>query len=121
MYLVRQVLDKEIDDTDGLKSGKVNDLLLELPDDGPPCVVAILTGPTSFSSLLPGWMGRLTAWIRTSLLRLDPAEPDQIDWWHVTRIDVAVHIDLDREKAGLLQTQEDVWKRWLKPLPFSER
>lgn len=121
MYLVRDVLDKEIDDTNGHKSGKVNDLVLEFPDDGLPRVKAILTGPDSFVSLLPDWMDHLTIWIRTSLLHLDPPDPIQIGWSHVTHIDVTVHIDLDRKEAGLLRTEETVWKRWLKPLPFSER
>lgn len=121
MYLVRQVLDKEIDDKDGHKAGKVNDLVLEWRDDDCLQVEAILTGPDSFVSLLPNWMDKLTIWIRTSLLRLDSPDPHQIEWSHVTHIDVAIHIDLDRRKAGLLRTQETVWKRWLKPLPFSER
>lgn len=121
MYLVQQVLDKEIDDKDGHKAGKVNDLILELPDDGPPRVTAILTGPDSFVSLLPDWMDKLTLWIRTSILGLKRVDPHEIDWQHVTHIDVAVHVDLDRVEAGLVETQEHVWKRWLEPLPFSRR
>ncbi len=121
MYLMRLVLDKEIVDRNGHKAGKVNDLMLELHDDGALQVAAILTGPDSFVSLLPDWMDLATIWVRTSLLHLDPPDPIEIGWSHVTQIDVAVHIDLDRVKAGLLRTQEAVWKRWLKPLPFSER
>jgi hypothetical protein len=121
MYLVRQVLDKQIDDKNGFKAGKVDDLLLELQDDGPPEVVAILTGPNSAVSQLPGWIQHLTNWIRTTILQIDRTDPDEIGWSHVTRIDVAVHIDLDRIEAGLVRSQQRVWEHWLKPLPFSER
>jgi sporulation protein YlmC with PRC-barrel domain len=121
MYLVREVLDKQIVDKDGSKAGKVDDLLLEIPDDGPPEVIAILTGPNSAVSQLPRWIQHLTNWIRTSLLQIDRTEPAEVDWSHVTRIDVVVHIDLDRRKAGLVRSQERIWERWIEPLPFSER
>jgi sporulation protein YlmC with PRC-barrel domain len=121
MYLVRQVLDKQLVDKDGLKAGKVDDLLLELRDDGPPEVAAILTGPNSVASLLPGWLDRFTLWIRLAVLGLDRAEPVEVGWSHVTAIDVTVHVDLDREKDGLVHSQQTIWTRWIKPLPFSER
>jgi sporulation protein YlmC with PRC-barrel domain len=122
MYLVRQVLDKQLDDKDGSKAGKVDDLLLELHDDGSLEVVAILTGPNSAVSQLPGWVQGLTNWIRTAILQLkDRTEPVEVDWSHVTRIDVTVHLDLDRREAGLIRSQQSIWERWLKPLPFSER
>lgn len=122
MYLVRQVLDKQIVDNDGSKAGKVDDLLLELRDDGSPEVVAILTGPNSAVSQLPGWIQGLTNWIRTAILRLDNrTEMVEVEWSHVTRIDVAVHLDLDRREAGLIGSQQSIWERWLNPLPFSER
>jgi sporulation protein YlmC with PRC-barrel domain len=121
MYLVRQVLDKQLVDKDGFKAGKVDDLLLEFPDEGLPEVAAILTGPNSVATLLPGWLDRLTTWIRTAVLGLDRTEPMEVEWSHVTHIDVTVHLDLDREAAGLVHSQQIIWKRWLKPLPFSER
>jgi sporulation protein YlmC with PRC-barrel domain len=121
MFLAREVLDKELDDRYGYKAGKVDDLLLEIGEGGLPEVVAILTGPNSIARLLPGWLDRLTTWIRTSLLGLEEMEPIEIEWSHVTRIDVAVHVDLDRDDAGLMKRQHTIWRRWLKPLPFSER
>jgi sporulation protein YlmC with PRC-barrel domain len=122
MYLVRQVLDKQIDDKDGSKAGKVDDLVLDLHDDGALEVVAILTGPNSAVSQLPGWIVGLTNWIRTTILGLtDRTKPEEIDWSHITRIDVTVHLDLDRREAGLIRSQQTIWERWLKPLPFSER
>jgi sporulation protein YlmC with PRC-barrel domain len=121
MYLVRQVLDKQLVDENGSKAGKVDDLLIELRDDGPPQVVAILTGPNTVAVLLPAWLQRLTSWIRTAVLGLEQTKPMEVDWSHVTHIDVVVHLDVNRLKAGLVGSQESIWKRWLKPLPFSER
>jgi hypothetical protein len=62
------LLDRQLVDADGRLCGKVDDLELELPDDGGlPVVVAVLTGPGVLSTRVRGrittGIGRLHAWV----------------------------------------------------------
>lgn len=120
MFVFRDVMDKELVDRDGYKAGKVDDLLLELEPGELPAVKAILTGHGTSASLMPAWLTRITEWIEEHLLDL-PIQPFTIGWDHVTSIDVVVHLDLDREKDGLLDTEHAIWNRWIKHLPWAER
>ena len=121
MELGKHVVDKELMDCKGLRAGKVDDLLLEIeePTDGhltPPVVRAIITGPTALSRDLPpplAWLGRqLQRW-----LGVPNPQPIEIAWEHVQRIDVAVHLDVDRVEAGLTITQQAAARRFIARLP----
>jgi len=62
------LLDRQLVDVDGRLCGKVDDLELEVPDDGGlPIVVAILTGPGVLGTRVRGriieGIGRLHEWI----------------------------------------------------------
>src|SRR5256885_3713284 len=122
MYLAREVLDKEILDCDGFKGGKVDDLLLELRDGEPPVVRAILTQHGALACHLGRPIAHLSDWLRRTVLGLGPdVRPVEIGWEHVTRIDVTVHIDLDREQAGLMRSEQAIWERWISRLPLAQR
>lgn len=120
MFLFRDVMDKELVDCHDDKIGKVDDLLLELRPGNLPAVTAILTGHGASASLMPNFLRRITEWLEGRLLGL-PIEPFTIGWKHVTRIDVVVYLDLDREKDGLLDTETAIWNRWIKHLPWAQR
>ncbi len=122
MHLGRDVLDKEILDCEGFKGGKVDDLLLELRAGEPPVVRAILTQHGALARLLGSTLARLSTWLRARVLAMGPeVAPVEIGWDHVTRIDVAVHLDLDRKRADLLRSAEAVWERWISRLPLARR
>src|SRR5581483_5932577 len=70
MYLVREVMDKEILDCDGFKGGKVDDLLLQLRDGEPPVVQAILTQHGALAQVLGDRAARWGAWLRARALGL---------------------------------------------------
>ncbi len=120
--LGRDVLDKEILDRDGFKGGKVDDLLLEWGPGERPAVRAIVTQHGALAALLGARVGSLAAWLRRGVLGFgDDVTPTTIDWKHVTKIDVTVHIDLEREQAGLLRAEQAIWERWIKYLPLARR
>lgn len=122
MHLAHEVLDKEILDRDGFKGGKVDDLLLELRDGEPPVVRAILTQHGAVAQVLGGRAARWGAWLRVRTLGLGAdVAPIEIGWEHVTRIDVTVHVDIDRHEGGLMRSERAVWERWISRLPLARR
>lgn len=121
MDLGKHVVDKELLDVHGLRAGKVDDLLLVVPDTAEgslPEVAAIITGPLALSRHLP----RCVQWLARHTYRLlgvaDP-RPATLPWSRVTAIDVVVHTDVDRAEARLLAVQDAVARRFISRLPGS--
>lgn len=117
MDLGKHVVDRGIADCNGRRTGKVDDLLLEWAEgpDGP-TVAALITGPLALSRSLPRW------WLRVARLLyrfcgVDDPRPVEIPWSHVASIDVLVHLDLDRDEAGLAPFQRAVEERFIRRLP----
>ena len=109
-------------DCSGSKAGKVDDLLLELRPGERPVVRAIITQHGALAGLLGGPIARLSARLRRTVLGFgDDVPPITIGWEHVTRIDVIVHIDLERDQAGLLRSERAIWERWISHLPWARR
>jgi hypothetical protein len=84
----RSLLDKQIVDKDERLVGRVDDLELELPDDGgPPFVAHILTGAQALGERLGGVTGGAMAATARRLrlpgaqgpVRLDPALVDEVE------------------------------------------
>jgi sporulation protein YlmC with PRC-barrel domain len=120
--LGRDVLDKEMLDRDGYKAGKVDDLLLELRAGARPVVLGIVTQHGALARLLGRRIERWAARLRRAVLGFgDDVTPIAIGWEHVTRIDVTVHIDLERKQAGLLRSEQAIWERWICHLPGARR
>lgn len=121
MDLGKQVLDKELIDRDGRRAGKVDDLLLEIeptPDGRlrEPKVVAIMSGPLALSQDLSrpvAWFARLVY----HLLGLADPHPVEIPWERVSKIDVAVHVDVERQAAGLTALADAVDRRFIARIP----
>jgi sporulation protein YlmC with PRC-barrel domain len=122
MLLMREVMDKEIVDRHGFKGGKVDDLYLEIRPGELPIVTAVVTGTGSLPPIFGDRLDRLVRWFRRMLLGdLHDPQPQVIPWDRVERIDVVVHIDVDRDDADMMHTEEAVWNRWIRRLPFAQR
>jgi hypothetical protein len=122
MDLGKHVADKELLDRDGLRAGKVDDLLLEIGEpraDGAlpaPEVVAILCGPMALSADMP----RPVRWLTRRIYRLlgvTNPQPVEVGWDHVTAIDVVVHLDLARGEMGVMALPDAVNRRYIGRLP----
>ena len=120
MDLGKHVMDKELLDRRGLRAGKVDDLVLELPgaEDAPatPEVVAIVTGPLALSRSMSAplrWLARQAY----RLLGLADPRPLELPWGVVAAIDVVVHLDVDRDHAGVMALQQAVERRYIDRLP----
>jgi sporulation protein YlmC with PRC-barrel domain len=118
VQLGKHVLDKGILDRDGLRCGKVDDLVLELSDDGSgPAVVALVTGPTAFARTVgprATWLARLCY----RVIGVRDIGPVEVAWDHVAAIDVLVHLDCDSERTRL-QSAADAARRIIDLLPGS--
>ena len=116
MQLGKHVLDKGILDRDGLRCGNVDDLLIEIPDDGsPPYITAIVTGPTAFART----MGRAAVRVARALHRLlgvRDARPVHVPWDDVEAVDVVVHLRIDSEHTPL-QALPDAVRRLVERVP----
>jgi sporulation protein YlmC with PRC-barrel domain len=101
------LLDRQLVDRDGKLVGKVDDLELEVPEDGAPYVTAILAGPGALAGRVGG---RLGAWLEGTANRLrhgDRRRPARISFGVVKAIHSA--IDLSAAKADLETSLVDDW------------
>lgn len=105
--LVRDVLDKQVFDTNGLKMGKVDGIVLTPRHGRPPRVEALeLHLPTAcrrLSARLGSWIERLQHW-------LDPrrASPTRIRFEHVTKCGIDVQVDVDATRTNAF-----AWEDWV--------
>ncbi len=122
MELGKHVVDKELADRAGNRAGKVDDLLLVIPEPRPdgtseePEVVAVITGPLALARNLPRWM----EWIARrayGLLGVRHPEPVEIPWHNVSAIDVILHLDVSRDQAGLMVLAQAVDRRFISHIP----
>jgi sporulation protein YlmC with PRC-barrel domain len=122
VFLAKEVLDKGLVDRDGHKAGKVDDLILEIRDGHGPVVSTIRCGRGDLASHLGRNVEALAAWLRRHILGPEgDVPPAEIGWEHVTQIDVVVHLDLDRVQSDLIHTQNAIWARWVRRIPWAER
>lgn len=122
MDLGKHVVDNELLDRGGLRTGKVDDLLLEIPEPAPdgalpePRVVAIISGPLALSRNMPRWVFRLVRRLYHLAGVADP-HPLETPWETVTAIDVAVHLDIDRDHDGMMELRTAVNRRFIRRIP----
>lgn len=94
MFVGFHLLDRQIIDRDGLLVGKVDDV--ELSDDDPPCVTALLLGPGVLGERMGGRLGRGIARAARRLHpALDPA-PTRIPYQDVACRGTAVRLTVAR-------------------------
>jgi hypothetical protein len=111
------LLDRQLVDPQGLMAGNVDDLELELREDGPPEVVSILAGPGALARRLGG---RLGAWMASAhdLLK-DPERrgPARISFGVVARIGSQVDLTLGREDLDTFEFERWVRDRIIAKIP----
>jgi len=106
LQLQLQLVDHQLVDRDGWLCGNIDDLELEVPDDGStPYVSAILSGP---AALAPRLGGRLGGWVarlhRTLHPDADPG-PVRIPWSKVAHIGSHIQLAAKREEIGTNSTE----------------
>lgn len=92
--LVHDVLDKQLTDRDGENAGRVDGIVLELRDDGPPIVRYVEVGPIT---LLSRFSMRLARWYARYDRKLGEGrgKPVRIPWTRLVREGSTIAMDLD--------------------------
>jgi sporulation protein YlmC with PRC-barrel domain len=104
------LLDHQIVDPDGRMAGKVDDLELDVPDDGgPPVVTTILSGLGALAGQLGGDAGRGLARIEARLTGADEGTTGQVSFRLVTRVDEHIEVAVSREE--LPSNRAERWAR----------
>ncbi|HJR17730.1 MAG TPA: hypothetical protein VJ808_12835 [Gemmatimonadales bacterium] len=105
MYIGREILDQQLIDRTGVNIGKVDGVVLELRDDLPPRVAAVLTGGHLLARRLhpriESWARRLTRWWGPR-----SHDPLRIPWSRVKKIGVDIRVDVNA--ADVLS-----WEHWV--------
>jgi sporulation protein YlmC with PRC-barrel domain len=106
MEIGREILDQQLVDRTGLDMGKVDGIVLELRDDAPPRIGALLTGGHLLARRVHP---RLEAWARWLTRRWGPKdrEPLRIPWSKVMKIGVDVKVDMAADEAI-------PWEHWVR-------
>ncbi|MGH7510044.1 MAG: hypothetical protein ACREA0_32615 [bacterium] len=106
MDIGREILDQQLVDRSGVKMGKVDGLVLELRDDAPPRVAALLTGGHLLARRLHP---RIESWVERLTRGWGPKNdvPCRIPWSKVRKIGVDVKVDVEVERAI-------PWERWVR-------
>jgi sporulation protein YlmC with PRC-barrel domain len=108
MELGLEVLDQQVIDRKGELMGKVDGIVLELPERKQPRVARLLIGGgTAAHRIHPRFGAWLVRWRR----RWGPKDdqPLEVPWSKVLKIGIDVKVDLDAE-----ETSAFAWERWVR-------
>ena len=107
MELVRDCLDKQVDDREKRRMGRVDGIILVLEADRAPRVAYIEMGVTTLMNRLSVRLGRLVArWMRKWNINPDPFRVP----WGKLKVGVnTVSADVEAEKTPALE-----WELWLR-------
>jgi hypothetical protein len=107
MDLMRDCLDKQLDDRNKRRMGRVDGIILEIETGRPPRVAYVEVGVTTlmnrFSRRLGNWTGRLMKRFNIS------PEPYRIPWGKIRVGLNNVEADVEAEKTPALE-----WELWLR-------
>ena len=106
MELGEEVLDQQLVDRNGINMGKVDGVVLELRDNLPPRVSAILTGGHLLARRLHPRLEPLARWL-THRFGPGQLEPIRIPWEKIMKIGVDVKVDLGADQGA-------PWERWVR-------
>jgi hypothetical protein len=109
MDLLRDVLDKQLVDRNGVKMGKVDGIVAEIRGGGPPRVVAVEVGSIVMARRLgrrpQGWI----TWLVLKVGGTRHSKPHRIEWGAVRDVGVDVELDIAVSDTAIFD-----WQDWLR-------
>ena len=116
MHVVRDVLDKKLIDSDGCEVGRVDGILLELPDNAPPRIVSVEMGGEILAERVARWLMRPARWMSK---RFSPRKERivSIEWRHVERMGRDIHLDIRADETEALAWEHLLAERFIGRIP----
>ena len=107
--LLRDVLDHDLVDVDGVRCGMVDDIEFDEGPAGAPVVAALLVGPGAWQARLPALVGVVSAW-------LFGRATTRVPWSEVAELTQSVKLARRASELGLGKLDRKA-ATWLKRLP----
>jgi len=107
--LMREVLDHEIVDVNGVSCGMVDDIEFEQPAGKVPMVAVLVVGPRAWSARTPA----LLSWLVRRVVR---APVVRVPWTAVEHVAETIQLRVTAQSLGLGKADRRVG-RWLSKLP----
>lgn len=118
--LVRDILDKQVYDRNGVKVGKVDSIVLVPRQHRPPRVEAIeLSMSAAWRRLWPrlgDWIERLQRWLAPELVG-----PTRIRFDRITKSGIDVNVDIDATRTNAYAWETWLEERFVAKLPGGQR
>ncbi len=111
--LIRELLDHEVVDSEGLPCGVVDDVELAGPAEKPTGVAALLLGPGAWGPRLPRLVGVIAMWIAGRRVT-------RVPWNQVHRVGEQIVLKDRATALGLGKTDRRAGQ-WLKWIPGNEK
>jgi sporulation protein YlmC with PRC-barrel domain len=115
--LVRDMLDTKVVDRNGRELGRVDSVVLVIPDGGLPRVSAIEIGPAVLARRLSSRLGRWVEGLEHAF-GVDEGRPLRIPLDRVIAIDDAIKVDMTFSESPT-STIELFLRQWIRRLPGS--
>lgn len=112
MDVIRDVLDNQIVDRNQNKMGKVDGIVLEIGDDGPPRLAFLEVGSATLARRLNR---RLGDWLAARTRRW--GTPFRIPWSQVRDVGIDVEVDLDADETPALALERRLRERVVGRIP----
>jgi sporulation protein YlmC with PRC-barrel domain len=109
--LLRDVLDHDIVDVDGVRCGMVDDIELEEGSAATPVVAALIVGPGAWQARLPALVAVAAAW-------LFGRAKTRVPWSEVAELSQSVKLKRRASELGLGRIERKA-ATWLKRIPGS--
>ena len=118
--IVRDVLDKKILDKENCEIGRVDGIVLEMPQGRQPRLVRLEIGGEILAVRVAHWLVGPTRWLRNSFGPRRSAHV-KIEWKHVKRMGRDIHLDLAADDTEALAWEHWIAEHFVKRIPGSSR
>jgi sporulation protein YlmC with PRC-barrel domain len=105
MDLVCELLDKQVVDRNGRELGRVDSIVFQLRDDGPPIVSAIEIGLVTVSQRLHPFLGRCARALEI-IAGVEADRPVRVPFAKITEITPHIKLDLTSSDINTLAFEE---------------
>lgn len=116
MHLVRDVLDKKLLDSESCEVGRVDGIVIEFPDGGPPRMVRVEIGGEILAARVARWLVRPVKWMAR---KFSPRNGRivAIEWRHVKRMGRDLHLDIRADETEALAWEHMLAEKFISRIP----